>query len=60
MPGPEVLDPAAVNLPSRARDILLKGRTSWLKNTEVLDLLRNYRDYRFIVSREPPNKPPGI
>ena len=37
----------------------MKGRTSWLKNTEVLDLLQNYREYRFTVSREAPNRPPG-
>lgn len=60
MPGPEALDPAAVNLPARAREILIKGRTSWLKNTEVLDLLLNNKEYRFTVSREAPHRPPGM
>ena len=53
------LDAGAIHLPQTARDILLKGREAWLKNTEVLELLQNYRDYRFPVSKEPPEQPPG-
>lgn len=46
-------------LPKMLRDILTKARTSWLRNQEVVDLLTNYRTYRFRVSKEPPLKPPG-
>ncbi|BDA47093.1 probable calmodulin-binding transcription activator 2 at N-terminal half [Coccomyxa sp. Obi] len=46
-------------LPKVLRDILTKARTSWLRNQEVVDLLTNYRTYRFRVSKEPPQKPPG-
>ncbi|EIE21793.1 CG-1-domain-containing protein [Coccomyxa subellipsoidea C-169] len=46
-------------LPKVLRDILTKARTSWLRNQEVVDLLTNYRSYRFRVSKEPPQKPPG-
>jgi hypothetical protein len=46
-------------LPKVLRDILTKARTSWLRNQEVVDLLTNYRAYRFRVSKEPPQKPPG-
>lgn len=47
-------------LPKVLRDILTKARTSWLRNQEVVDLLTNYRSYRFRVSKEPPQKPPGV
>lgn len=47
-------------LPKVLRDILTKARTSWLRNQEVVDLLTNYRTYRFRVSKEPPQKPPGV
>ncbi|KAK9809816.1 hypothetical protein WJX73_009573 [Symbiochloris irregularis] len=46
-------------LSKKARDILLKARASWLKNTEVLELLNNYRGYDLPVSHEPPSKPDG-
>lgn len=46
-------------LPKRVREVLSKARVSWLKNTEVLDVLHNFRSYGFVVSQEPPCKPPG-
>ena len=47
-------------LPKALRDILTKARTCWLRNQEVVDLLTNYRAYHFKVSKEAPQKPPGI
>ncbi len=46
-------------LPKPVRDLITKARTSWLKNTEVLDLLQNYSKYRFQLNRETPICPPG-
>ena len=34
-------------------------RSHWLKNTEVVDLLSNYRAYDFRVSKEAPVRPLG-
>lgn len=47
-------------LPKALRDILTKARTSWLRNSEVVDLLTNYRAYNFRVSKEAPVKPAGL
>ena len=47
-------------LPKVLRDILTKARTSWLRNQEVVDLLSRHRQYGFRVSKEPPQKPPGM
>ena len=47
-------------LPKALRNILTKARTSWLRNQEVVDLLTNYKAYQFRVSKEPPQKPPGM
>ena len=46
-------------LPSGVIDILHRACTSWLKNTEVTDLLVNHRQYGLHVSLEPPVRPPG-
>lgn len=46
-------------LPKPVRDLITKARTSWLKNTEVVDLLQNYSKYRFQLNRETPICPPG-
>ena len=37
-----------------------RAKTSWLKNTEVVDLLVNHERYRLPVSSDPPNKPAGM
>ncbi|KAK9846619.1 hypothetical protein WJX81_007767 [Elliptochloris bilobata] len=38
---------------------MLKAEQTWLKNTEVCELLLNYVAYNLPVSKEPPNQPPG-
>ena len=48
----EYLSPSAKSAISRAK-------TSWLKNTEVVDLLVHHEQYRLPVSSDPPNKPAG-
>ena len=53
-------EPATRELPKVLRDILTKARTSWLRNQEVVDLLSRHRQYGFRVSKEPPQKPPGM
>ena len=45
--------------PSAVREILRKANRSWLKNTEVTDLLLNYVAYNLPISRDPPHQPPG-
>ena len=56
--GPRALQPSPA-IPKQVRDILVKARSSWLRNTEVCDLLEHYAAYGFDVSNEPPEKPPG-
>ena len=53
------LDPTDIDLPEATQDILEKGKRSWLKNTEVCDMLINYAAFNLRVAREPPCKPPG-
>jgi len=44
----------------RAADVIKQGRSRWLKNTEVCDILLNYSVYDFVLSLEAPSKPgPG-
>ena len=40
-------------------DMLDQSRTRWLKNTEVCDMLLNYRSYGFALSKTAPVRPPG-
>jgi hypothetical protein len=40
-------------------EILQRGQVEWLKNTEVHDLLTNYKGYDLTVSRDAPLRPPG-
>ena len=53
------LDPGDSDLPEKTQDILKKGKRSWLKNTEVCDMLLNYTAFNLRVAREPPCQPPG-
>lgn len=46
-------------LPPNIREIIVKARTSWLKNTEVMELLRNHEAYGLPVGREAPDCPGG-
>lgn len=46
-------------LPASVREIVIKARTSWLKNADVLDILLNFQSYGLPVAKEPPNSPPG-
>ena len=48
--------PPAV-LPKPIKDALAKARVSWLKNTEVAQLLSCHRALGFEVSQEAPDKP---
>ena len=45
-------------LPASARELLTKARTTWLRNTEVLQILTTYAQY-FVVSTDPPDRPAG-
>ena len=47
-------------LPPGVLEILSRCSSSWLKNTEVTDLLVNHRQYGLHVSLEPPVRPPGM
>ena len=40
-------------------EMLNQSRTRWLKNTEVCDMLLNYRSYGFALSKTAPVRPPG-
>ena len=40
-------------------DRLRQSRVRWLKNTEVCDILLNYRQYEFGLSTTAPITPPG-
>lgn len=53
------LDPKDEDLPELTQDILEKGKRSWLKNTEVCDMLLNYTACNLKVARELPRQPPG-
>lgn len=53
------LDPRDPKLPETVRDILEKGKRSWLKNTEVCDMLLNHNEFNLRVAKEPPRQPPG-
>jgi len=59
MGAAEALGSGDVSLPKSVRDMLVRGRVSWLRNEDVVDLLHNYKQYKFRVSKEPPVKPPG-
>lgn len=48
--------PPAV-LPKPIKDALAKARVSWLKNTEVAQLLSCHRALGFEVSQEAPDRP---
>ncbi|KAK9807768.1 hypothetical protein WJX72_008671 [[Myrmecia] bisecta] len=45
--------------PKSLKEILSKSRTCWLRNTEVCEVLQNYRAYGFQVSKESPVRPAG-
>jgi hypothetical protein len=55
-PGASLLDNS---MPKPAREIIIKARTSWLKNTEVVDVLNNYRSFQYKLSKDAPNAPQG-
>lgn len=46
-------------LPKPIKDALAKARVSWLKNTEVAQLLSCHRALGFEVSQEAPDRPPS-
>lgn len=53
------IDPSDPSLPPKVREVLHKGRTSWLKNPEVCDLLVNHAAFNLPISRDAPMQPPG-
>ncbi|KAK9825844.1 hypothetical protein WJX81_002837 [Elliptochloris bilobata] len=59
MSAAEPLGSSDVSLPKAVRDMLVRGRVSWLRNEDVVDLLHNWKQYKFRVSKEPPVKPSG-
>ena len=46
-------------LPKHIKDALAKARVSWLKNTEVAQLLSCHKALGFEVSQEAPDTPPS-
>ena len=46
-------------VPGSVRDAVVKARTSWLKNTEVVDILENWGRYKLRVNSLAPRKPAG-
>jgi hypothetical protein len=53
------LNPDDPKFPQKVRETLHKAQSSWLKNTEVCNLLLHYAEYNLPVARDPPNLPPG-
>lgn len=53
------LDSLDPDLPKNMQDVLEKGKRSWLKNTEVCEMLLNYTELNLRVARDPPRQPPG-
>lgn len=53
------LDPRSPELRPHARDALRKGSVSWLKNTEVRDLLLYSTEYGVQIAKDPPWQPAG-
>lgn len=54
------IDPSDPNLPPKVRDVLTKGKTNWLKNPEVCELLVNHAAFNLPISRDAPSQPPGM
>ncbi len=44
----------------RIRGIVHMAATSWLKTSDVLDILQHYQHYRLAVCTRPPIRPPGM
>ena len=55
---PAVVGPDGANR-AHVIDLLRQSRVRWLKNTEVCDILLNYRQYEFGLSTTAPITPPG-
>ena len=55
---PAVVGPDGANR-AHVVDLLRQSRVRWLKNTEVCDILLNYRQYEFELSTTAPITPPG-
>ena len=53
--------PVAADGSNRAHivELLRQARSRWLKNTEVCDILLNYKAYDFSLSSTAPVTPPG-
>ena len=59
MPVFQLQDRQGESLSDIAKTAISRAKTSWLKNTEVVDLLINHQKYHLPVSSDPPNKPAG-
>ena len=55
----EPISPELETLPAHIREIVLKARRCWLKNTECVDLLTNHLQYGLLPADKPPHQPPG-
>lgn len=56
---PAALGQEVAHMPSHMREVVTKARTSWLKNSEVYDILVNYSAYGLPVGAEAPHCPGG-
>ncbi len=58
-PSPRGLQTNIDGQSKHIRGLISKARTSWLKNTEVIDILQNFKSFGFKLNRETPICPPG-
>lgn len=59
MPVHQLQDQDNDHLSHSAKQAIIRAKTSWLKNTEVMDLLVHHQEYRLPISSDPPNRPAG-
>jgi hypothetical protein len=63
VPAATLKEPSAVASDGSDRahvvELLRQSRVRWLKNTEVCDILLNYKAYDFSLSASAPVQPPG-
>jgi CG-1 domain len=60
--GAGVAEPLRIvqeSVPENIREVLARAKDGWLKNTEVYELLQNYKRYGLKISKDPPLRPPG-
>lgn len=55
---PPVLEPRD-DQPEAVREALQRAKVSWMRNSDVYDLLVNHAAYNLPVSKEAPHRPAG-